>query len=519
MFCAISGKPPKVPVLSPNSKYVFEKELIEQYIQEEGKDPITGSPLAIDQLIEISQTPQQSALTNTLNSSTLNSNYSIPNLLSTLQNEWDAVMLENFKLRKQLDACTKQLSTAFYERDAAKVVAIKALKARAQIVEEMNQLTSQLGSIEESENVITPLPLNGLPDNLSEKLLEDSRIYLEQTKKCTEKFALPIAQTLQLKDSWDVSESLSIHTTTKLLEKSSRKIVFKTGDNGTICVLDGSHSIRSIQTELKDDVNFLSIDANEEYIFFSTVEGRVGVYDLNQNSISTLNSGTDEIIFMNMHEFVLNGYFLWADQKGKVVYSSLDCTETYLIFEGGPENNFFQAVLHKDGLLLALVQKDAVKIYNLSEPSAEPTIFSVGEEIAMSDSIKRVEFSSNGYWMVVSCGDSIMAFDLRKPLGTLAVSALPLVSRDSTNCWDMDLSGKHLMLLMKNDDNIDETKLTLFSYKKAKKIWEPIPDKGNGITLQGLQNVDVKTLHLLYDSSGLSVVLQTGAQIMLYTAT
>lgn len=519
MFCAISGKPPKVPVLSLNSKCVFEKELIEQYIQEEGKDPITGSPLATDQLIEIFQTPQQSALTNTLNSSTLNSNYSIPNLLSTLQNEWDAVMLENFKLRKQLDACTKQLSTALYERDSAKVVAVKALKARAQIVDEMNRLTSQLGSIHEEDNVNMAPPLRELPGNLSEKLLEDSKTYLEQTKKYPDKFALPMAQKFQLKGSWDVSESLSIHITTKLLGTSSRKMVFKTGDTGTICVLEDSHSIRNIQTELKDDLKYLSIDANEEYLLFSTVEGIVGVYDLNQNKTSTLNSASDEIILMNVHEFILNSYFLWVDKKGKVGYSSFDCTETYLIFEGAPESDFFQAVLHKDGLLLALVEKNAVKIYNLSEPNRDPTIFLVGKEIAMNDSIKRVEFSSSGYWMVVSCGDSIMAFDLRKPLGTLAVSALPLISRDSTSCWDMDLSGKHLMLLMKNKDNIDETTLKLFSYKKAKKIWEPAPEKGNGIALQGLQNAGVKALHIMYDGSGLSVVLQTGAQIMLYTAT
>lgn len=46
MFCAISGEPPSVPVLSIKSGHLYEKRLILKYLSENaGKDPITGEEL------------------------------------------------------------------------------------------------------------------------------------------------------------------------------------------------------------------------------------------------------------------------------------------------------------------------------------------------------------------------------------------------------------------------------------------------------------------------------------------
>ena len=44
---------PEEPVLSPVSKQVFEKRLIVKFIEENGSDPVTGEPLAVEDLIEI----------------------------------------------------------------------------------------------------------------------------------------------------------------------------------------------------------------------------------------------------------------------------------------------------------------------------------------------------------------------------------------------------------------------------------------------------------------------------------
>ena len=61
MFCAISGEPPKVPVVSKKSGLVYEQRLIHKYINDNGKDPVTGDTLELEDLIEIkaSKFPQK----------------------------------------------------------------------------------------------------------------------------------------------------------------------------------------------------------------------------------------------------------------------------------------------------------------------------------------------------------------------------------------------------------------------------------------------------------------------------
>ena len=42
MFCSISGEVPTQPVVSTKSGHVFEKRLIEKYLADEGKCPVTA---------------------------------------------------------------------------------------------------------------------------------------------------------------------------------------------------------------------------------------------------------------------------------------------------------------------------------------------------------------------------------------------------------------------------------------------------------------------------------------------
>lgn len=53
MFCALSGEPPQVPVVSSKSGHVYERRLIEKYIAENGTDPISGDKLSIEDIIPI----------------------------------------------------------------------------------------------------------------------------------------------------------------------------------------------------------------------------------------------------------------------------------------------------------------------------------------------------------------------------------------------------------------------------------------------------------------------------------
>jgi pre-mRNA-processing factor 19 len=53
LLAAVSGEPPTTPVVSKKSGLVFEARLIRKYIQENGKDPISGEELTEEDIIEV----------------------------------------------------------------------------------------------------------------------------------------------------------------------------------------------------------------------------------------------------------------------------------------------------------------------------------------------------------------------------------------------------------------------------------------------------------------------------------
>ncbi|KAI5284195.1 hypothetical protein KEM54_001535, partial [Ascosphaera aggregata] len=102
---------------------IFEKRLVEAYITENGKDPVTGESTTLDDLLDLKPTnptirPRPPTLT------------SIPSLLSVFQEEWDALALETYALKQQLQQTRQELSTALYQHDAAVRVIARLTKER-----------------------------------------------------------------------------------------------------------------------------------------------------------------------------------------------------------------------------------------------------------------------------------------------------------------------------------------------------------------------------------------------------
>ena len=88
------------------SGQVYEKRLIEKYLQENGVDPINQEPASIEDLIELKAS--------TLVKPKPPSATSIPAILKSLQDEWDAVMLHSFTLRQQLQTARHAMFCAHF---------------------------------------------------------------------------------------------------------------------------------------------------------------------------------------------------------------------------------------------------------------------------------------------------------------------------------------------------------------------------------------------------------------------
>src|SRR5436305_12545068 len=136
---------------------VFEKRLIHAYISENGKDPVNGEALTVEDLIELKSQrivrPRPPTLT------------SIPSLLSVFQEEWDALALETFTLKQQLAQTRQELSTALYQHDAAVRVIARLTKERDEARDALSKVTINANTAATNSDAMQ-VDSEGLPPHL-----------------------------------------------------------------------------------------------------------------------------------------------------------------------------------------------------------------------------------------------------------------------------------------------------------------------------------------------------------------
>lgn len=107
--------------------------MIEAYISENGTDPVNGEELTADDLLDLKQPRSVKPRPPTLTS--------IPALLSTFQNEWDAIILETYQLKQQLAETRQELSSALYYNDSAQRVIARLQKERDEARDALSRVT------------------------------------------------------------------------------------------------------------------------------------------------------------------------------------------------------------------------------------------------------------------------------------------------------------------------------------------------------------------------------------------
>lgn len=99
---------------------------------------MTNEGLTIDDLVDLQSPkivrPRPPTLT------------SIPSLLSVLQNEWDALALEHYKLKQTLTQTRQELSTALYQHDAAVRVIARLSRERDEARDALSRITVNGGA-------------------------------------------------------------------------------------------------------------------------------------------------------------------------------------------------------------------------------------------------------------------------------------------------------------------------------------------------------------------------------------
>ncbi|KAN0035774.1 hypothetical protein ACTA71_005065 [Dictyostelium dimigraforme] len=462
MICAISGSTPEEPVISTKTGNVYEKRLIEKYIDTNGKEPTTGEPLGLSDLItvKIGKTVKPRPTTAT----------SIPSMLQLFQNEWDSLMLETYTLKQQHETVRQELAHSMYQYDAACRVIARLVKERdaarsalanaRNIVQQQPQQQQQQQTNNNSNKDVEMSSSTSSEDNLLDstiykRIAEKSEELIKTRKERTHQ-GLPDPDTIK---QFKVSAKVETDCQIKSLEVNSQdnNLIAMGGVNGNVYVY--SREADEISTAIKGSgspVNKVLFAPNNTLVsagsdaVIRVVKGGESPSKKAYTQYKACYQFSLKASVTDISLHVLGDY---------VISSSLDKSlNMYDIVNGTLLTSFGQSqqlgytsvAFHPDGMFFAAgTQNGVVKIFDLK---SKVNNFNFQ---GLSTAVNCISFSENGYYLTAADNNTVKLFDLRKA-ATKNSPDIQTITLDNQQIKsiDFDYSSQYLGVASSNQINL-----------------------------------------------------------------
>ncbi|KAF3328107.1 pre-mRNA-processing factor 19-like protein [Carex littledalei] len=449
MICAISGEVPEDPVVSKKSGHLFERRLIERYIQDHGRCPVTKEELSMDDILPVKTNktvkprPLQAA--------------SIPGLLGMFQNEWDALMLSNLSLEQQLHTARQELSHALYQHDAACRVIARLKKERDEARLLLSQAERQLPAATApalsngkrvAEDEVGPDGKRirpGIDSATVDELAEYNKMLSAQRKQREIPATLAPIDALE---SYTQISSHPLHKTNKpgilSIDIHPSKDIIATGgvDTNAVIFNRASGQILSTLTGHSKKITSVKFVGRDELVITGSADKTVrlwqGTDDGTYNCAHILKDHTAEVQAVTVQ--ATKKYFVSAGMDNTWCFYDLP-TGSCLKQVGEPsqEGGYTTAAFHPDGLILGTgTSESLVKIWDI-KTQAFVTNFE-----GHSGPVTAMSFSENGYFLATAASDGVRLWDLRKLRNFRTFS--PYDVNTPTNSVEFDFSGSYLAI-------------------------------------------------------------------------
>ena len=409
--CALSNEIPETPVVSPQSGSIFEKRLIIKYLEENGVDPITGKEMSPDELIELKTTsiikPKAPSAT------------SIPALLKSLQDEWDAVVLHSFNLRQQLQTTRQELSYALYQHDAAcRVIArlTKELTAAREALATLKPKAPLTAPANNEESVAAAEP-EGLSQEVIEKISNKASVLTAERKKRCRTIPEELTKPEEIRQFKTVTSQTSLHgvstpgiASLDICPTDPKKIITGGIDHNAVIFDKENEQIITVLKGHSKKVNSVIYHPNKENVITASLDSQIRVWDVaSSKTLQIVRAHETPITSISLHA---TGYYLLSTSTDEQWAFSDINTGKVLIKVGDHTTNhsLTAAQFHPDGLIFGTGTSDSlIKIWDLKERS------NVANFPGHSGAISAMSFSENGYYLATSADDSVIKlWDLRK---------------------------------------------------------------------------------------------------------
>ncbi len=516
--------------LADDSKYktsgaVFEKRLIEKYIEENGKDPVTGEDLSTDDLITVKSSrvvrPRPPTLT------------SIPALLTTFQNEWDALALETYNIKEQLMRTREELTTALYQHDAAVRVIARLTKERDEARDALSKLSISAGGASNGDAMA--VDIEGLPEELGAKVDETQAKYVAFTPssqsslstRAREDFVLTTRHRLSksrkkrpIPEGWATTEDISAFqvAASNSLPVPQTTTLTVEGGYAAVAGFEGSVAIYSIEADnlerslhIEEPVTGAAWAGSK--VIFTTAKGSVKIFD-SGNEIASFLDHAGPVTGISMHpsneilatvgsDKSIIFYDLVSLQRVTRVFTNsgkLLTLERDLLSKLYAEQSaaLTTCAFHPDGHIFAAgTSSGDIKLF-MAKTGEEAASFSLGAPV------QAVEFSENGFWFAATAKGqtTVTIFDLRKEGDAARVKVLDIGSAVQGLAWDYSQQ----FLATAGADGV-----TVQHYNKGSKSWSELVRAAVGGAVVGVKWTENASKLLAVNRDGVVSVLAGAA--------
>ena len=449
MFCAISGNAPEKPVVSTKSGHVFEQSVIEKYVESTGKCPVTQEPLELSDLLPLKATttvkPRVSAAT------------TIPGMLTLFQNEWDALMLECFTLKQQLETVRQELGRSLYEHDAACRVIARLIQERDDARKALAEAKLDVAAPPTAAATQAPpaameveVQAQGLTSEQAAQIDATAKTLSKGRKKRPVPPGYP--SPAQISAYAVVGEPARLHVGGGVCVGThpTESLVASGGADGSV-VLSTAASAAGLTTQGsfqagKQALTAICLHPIRDRVVTASTDGAVRVHSTSGELAHTYTVHRGSVTGCTLHA---TGAFAVTSSSDRT-WSLMDLESGSCIFHNrdAAAVGYTAAGAHPDGLICATAMEKVVRVWELKSQTNAANF--EGHEAAIS----CLSFSENGYYLATGAADStVRLWDLRK-LKTFQTLACP----GPVHSVSFDNSGQALVTGSSNALGIYETK-------------------------------------------------------------
>lgn len=385
---------------------------------------------------------------------------SVPGMLATFHNEWDALMLETNELRKDLHATRQELSHALYQHDAACRVIARLVKERdearsalasAQAAAPTRPAAAAIGggkrgsAAMDVEDDGAKKAKGGISQEVVAAMVAKSKELLKYRKKreVSESLASPAAvAAMECKATAPCHKTSSHGIAALAVNPSDPNVVATAGADGSIALFDAGKGKRaSLLTghgKKCTDVAWVASGDGPSVLLSASADKTVKLWNGDKCAATMSGVHSGEVVGISVHPTNAYACSIGAD-KSWALYDigAAECLSVVKDEDGGA-GGFTCGSFHPDGLILATGCGDSVvKVWDVKSQK------SVAKVEGHAAAVNGLSFSENGYYLATCAADGVKLWDLRKLKNFKSIAPWGEGGAETT-AVSFDFSGRYL---------------------------------------------------------------------------